>query len=138
MGQDASGPCTRCKGAGLMNYARAHYGVPGLCFDCDGAGTREVQLTNQAKARAAKALAAAAQKASLEIQEFADRHGGQRLRLPRDKRNAFPAYTVFSTKDYAEKFGMAPKEAFIELARSWPRYSVQIDNTGKPMGWASL
>ena len=138
MGQNGSGHCTRCNGTGYKNCARAHYGVPGLCFDCDGAGTREAQLENQAAARARKAQQEAYQRALDDIRALAAEHGGQNLHLPREKRVAFPAYTVFTTADYAARFGMTPKEAFIELARSWPRYSVQVDMSGQPIGWANM
>ena len=32
--------CTRCSGTGRKNTGVLHLGVPGLCYDCDGAGVR--------------------------------------------------------------------------------------------------
>jgi hypothetical protein len=48
--------CSRCKGTGFFRASAgvAHNGVPGLCYGCDGAGTREAQI---AKIEAEKAKA---------------------------------------------------------------------------------
>lgn len=32
--------CVRCGGTGRKNTGVLHLGVPGLCYDCDGAGVR--------------------------------------------------------------------------------------------------
>src|SRR5581483_10480716 len=50
--------CTRCKGTGFFKASAGvvHCGVPGLCYDCNGAGTREAQLKIKANAIAAKTV----------------------------------------------------------------------------------
>ena len=70
-----------------------------------------------------------------EYAALAEKYGGQHLHLSYEKRQAFAATEVFSTAQYAEKFSMKPKEAFIELARSWPHYRIWTDEQGQPKGW---
>lgn len=135
MAKAAPHECTRCGGTGMTTHIRTHYGVPGLCFHCNGDGKRETQLATFRAAKRAKEISALVEKASADLRQLAEQHGGQWLHLPREKRRAFPSHEVFSTAQYAQKFGMAPKEAFIELARSWPQYRVWTDEQGQPKGW---
>lgn len=135
MAKAAPHECTRCGGTGMTTHIRAHYGIPGLCFHCNGDGKRETQLSTFRAAKRQKQISELVDRAHAEIRELAERHGGQYLRLPREKRRAFATYEVFSTKAYAEKFGMEPKDAFIELARAWPHYRVHTDEQGQPKGW---
>lgn len=48
--------CSRCKGTGFFRASAGvlHYGVPGLCWGCNGAGTREAQIAIQAKMKSEK------------------------------------------------------------------------------------
>jgi hypothetical protein len=135
MAKAAPHECTRCGGTGMTTHVRAHYGVPGLCFDCNGNGKREAQVNAIQAAKREKQIRELAAKADAEIRDLAERNGGQRLHLPREKRRAFALFEVFTTAQYAEKFGMTPKDAFIELARSWPHYRVWTDEQGQPKGW---
>jgi DnaJ-class molecular chaperone len=135
MAKAAPHECTRCGGTGMTTHIRVHYGVPGLCFACDGDGKRETQVKNIEAAKRAKQIRALTEKADAEIRALAEQHGGQNLHLPYEKRRAFAFSEVFSTAQYAEKFNMKPKEAFIELARSWPHYRIWTDEQGQPKGW---
>ena len=53
--------CKRCRGTGNVTARRAHYGVTGLCFKCDGLGLEEgdpAQIrANRAAAKEAKRIA---------------------------------------------------------------------------------
>lgn len=44
--------CSRCKGTGFHTKAVVHLGVPGLCYGCDGHGTRAAQLAKRAAEKA--------------------------------------------------------------------------------------
>lgn len=53
--------CSRCKGKGFFRQDAGvlHYGVPGLCWSCNGAGTRSAQLSIKAKMISDKEAASA-------------------------------------------------------------------------------
>lgn len=119
----------------MTTHIRVHYGVPGICLACDGDGKRETQVRNIEAAERAKRIRALAEKANAEIRALAEEHGGQNLHLSYENRRAFAATEVSSSAQYAEKFNMKPKEAFIELARSWPHFRIWTGEQGQPKGW---
>lgn len=55
--------CPRCGGSGKVIARRAHHGVPGLCFRCEGAGQVETDPVTLAAQEAERVRAIAKQKA---------------------------------------------------------------------------
>jgi hypothetical protein len=90
-------------------------------------GSRDAQLATLAKARELKRTTALYDKALDEAKAIAVKHGGQGLFLPREKRRAFGANSAFTTEQYAEKFNISVADAYVELARSHPHFSVWMD-----------
>lgn len=52
--------CPRCGGTGFHSFVVVHCGVPGLCWDCDGARYVTVEFVRQREQAAAKARTEAA------------------------------------------------------------------------------
>lgn len=67
MAKAAPHECTRCGGTGMTTHIRAHYGVPGLCFDCNGDGKRETQVRTIQAAKREKQIRELAAMADAEI-----------------------------------------------------------------------
>lgn len=129
--------CTRCHGSGVHQARWVHHGVPGLCFACDGIGTRTAQR------RKAEALRAEAERVERRDREMhvaqaaiaaeRSRHG---TRLPpKSHRDGFVYDRVFTTRDYATRNGLTPRQAFTELACGEPGVRVAFDHSGTAIGW---
>ncbi len=112
--------CSRCKGTGTRNCARAHLGVPGLCFDCNGDGTKATQLATKAAEKESKRLNAIQLAVSAKIWEVREANGGSAI-PPRERRHevykVFENVRGFSTQDYADRFDLTKAEAWVELCR---------------------
>lgn len=128
--------CTRCRGKGYRATPVVHYGVPGLCWDCDGDGTRETQNANKAKRKAEKIRREQYLAVTDMIWAVRNEHGGPKYPPTVRRRLAyeFPEDESFTTHQYADKAGIQPKEAWIELCRYTHVYPV-LDEAGKPCGW---
>lgn len=126
--------CTRCRGRGFRDTPRAHYDIPGLCFDCHGDGTRETQLKTQADVRERRRLELQSQAVMERIQATAEQHGGRNLFPSRDRRHGIKMYEEFTTADYAAKFGLDLKAAFVELCR-WAQCYPVLNKDGHPTAW---
>lgn len=139
----ASEKCTRCRGTGYWSrsHPRTHLGVPGLCFDCDGDGTRETQLAKKNAAAAAKALTPKQDPIRIKIDavnrmvwDICQANGGVAF-PPSDRPFPFKKLEVFTTEDYARATGLTKKEAWIELCRWRDVVYPALDHDGNPVGW---
>lgn len=130
--------CKRCKGTGFRSAARAHLGVPGLCFHCHGDGTRATELKTKAAEKETARKASLYQAAEKVIWGVREANGGTAT-PPRDRRQA--AYQVFgpvkgfSTKAYADHFGLPLRDAWVELCRWTHVYPVIDPVTEVACGW---
>jgi hypothetical protein len=130
--------CKRCGGKGFRHTPVAHLGVPGLCYDCDGDGTRATQLKKRAAEKARKALDQLYIDAQAKTYAVREANGGAQ-HPPRDRRHAayelFGAVVVFTTDEYATSFRLSKTEAWIELCRwtaVYPRVNLE---TKQVDGW---
>lgn len=128
--------CSRCKGTGTRNCARAHLGVPGLCFDCNGDGTRATQLETKAAEKEAKRLNKISLAASRKIWDVREANGGP-AHPPRDRRRqaqeVFHDVRGFPTQAYADQFGLTKADAWIELCRWTMVYPHMVGD--QVVGW---
>lgn len=128
--------CTRCRGTGYRATTVEYYGVPGLCWDCEGNGTREKQDENKAKRKAAKIRQDQFAAVQAMLWEIRNKNGGVKF-PPRERRRAVFDFTEnFTTHDYASKVGLTPKEAWMELCLSTYVTPV-LDEAGKPVAWTT-
>ena len=128
--------CLRCRGTGFRATPVAHCGVPGLCYGCDGDGTRETQLRKQAAEREAKRVQDAYDAVATRVYATRAALGGTAF-PPRERRR--PAYEAFHAVDftseaYAERFGLTKREAFEELCR-WTSVYPVVGPDGQATGW---
>lgn len=131
------GCCTRCLGARTLPTPYVHHGIPGLCYACDGAGTRAAQIAKIRREREEADRQSAKQARMIvahdRIARERDRHGTQIP--PRARRDAMACETPFSTHAYAAATGLDPAVAFRELACGDPAIRIAFDDSGTAIGW---
>lgn len=139
--------CTRCRGKGLIDTPVLHLGVPGLCYACDGKGTRAAQAANRERDRKIKAHHEACLKVYDACWKIREEFGELDYRMSRSMRDAMwsvakslppsDEYPVFTTDEFAEMFGLTRREAFNTLCQMIPAVSTKVDaETLQPVGWA--
>lgn len=136
----ADGKCNKCKGKGLVDAPVLHFGVPGLCYRCDGAGTYEAEAANKAKARQAKAEAAEYQVVMEKVwavkKAIGNRHPlTQGFEARKVLRDAIGKGQVTSTRQVAAALGVTPREAFDGLCAFYPQACPTKAADGS-WGWA--
>jgi hypothetical protein len=139
MDATAKTACSRCKGKGFRNCARTHNGIPGLCFDCDGDGTKATQAAKKAKEKATKAVWDAYTEACAAVYKVREANGGATDYARADRREIFAALQemggVFTSADWAAKRGIDLRAAKIELACCRYAYPHIDPATLKADGW---
>ena len=135
----ADGNCNRCHGTGFRDSPRAHLGVPGLCFGCDGIGTYSAFEARRAAARKKKIENAAYDKFYNMVNEVAEKNGGM-LNVSRERRATLRNMSVpFTTVEYAIAAGITPQEAWVELCRIGRGKACPVIGPDlKPIGWTNM
>jgi len=136
----AAGRCSRCRdGSGFVKHSagRLHWGVPNLCFACDGGGTRAAELQKQAEIRESERI----QKLYDAVQERRRRvaeRAGDHPRMPPRARRAIAwgmAGRTFTAAEYGQASGLATQEAYVELCCWTCAHPIIDPATGTPIGW---
>ena len=137
MTTEAGLACTRCNGSGFRDTPRAHLDIPGLCFDCDGDGTRETQLRSHAnrKETLRRSKLQAVKCAPIE-KKIWDTRSANRIpySLVRERWPAIVELKQFTTQQYADRVGISKAAAWVELCcnnRVYVAWSPEYD----PIGW---
>lgn len=132
--------CTRCSGRGFRDTPVAHLNVPGLCFDCNGDGTRETQLISHASRKESRRLERlrAAKCGPIE-QKIWDTRNSNRVAhdLHYQRLSVLKELGKFTTQDYADRLGISKSEAWVELccnARVYVNWSKDYDAIGWTIG----
>jgi hypothetical protein len=136
----AAGHCSRCKdGSGFVKHTagRLHYGIPNLCFACDGEGTREAEMRKRAQAKEAARVQDLYTAAQERRRRVAARHPDHRTMPPMARRRI--AYAMngapFTAAQYGAATGLSVDAAYVELC-CWNSANPVIDHaTGQPTGW---
>jgi hypothetical protein len=129
--------CTRCDGSGVRNTPRAHLGVPGLCFDCHGDGTRQTQLITQAGRKEARRLERlrAIKCGPIEQRIWATRNANHVANdLHYQRLAVLQALGRFTTQEYADRLGITKTAAWIELCCN-RRVYVNWSRDFEALGW---
>lgn len=130
--------CQRCAGKGFRQTPVVHNGVPGLCYGCDGDGTRATQLAKRAAEKARAALDQLYVEAQARTNAVREANGGC-AHPHRERRKAaydrFGNAVVFTTEEYAAHFGIAKADAWVELCR-WASVYPRVNRETKEVdGW---
>lgn len=136
----AAGRCSRCKdGSGFVKHTagRLHWGIPNLCFACDGAGTREAEMRKRAEARETERVQGLYQAVQERCRRVAERSGRPNAIPPRARRLIAYAFRgrVFTAAEYGKASGLSEQDAFVELCAWTSAYPVIDTATGQPKGW---